>query len=771
MNRLISFLLLALTVLLLGLAGCGRDVETVKRRYLANGDKYLTQGKFKEASIMFRNAIKRDPKFGEAYAKLAESEMQRGDVGAAIGAYRRAVDLLPKDDEVAGKLADLYLAIYSLRAKKDPRLIADVNDVSAQLLLADPNSFHGLRLKGYVAIAENRIQEALTNLQRADQARPKKPELRFTLAQVLLADNNWADAEAMALQIIRDSPAFPSSYDFLLVEYTRRNEPAKAEQILTQKVSNNPKVVQYRIQQANYYSATGRKEQADKVLAELLTKASEDTSIRMKVGDAYSMTRQYDKAMAVYQEGLDKQPAEKVAFRLRIAQVLLGQGKPKDALATAEKALADDPKNNAALSLKASLQLQYGGKEQVQGAVTDLLSLTTRDPKNAVVRYNLARAYHGRGDLDAARVQYNEAIKISDGFVAARIGLGQIQLAKRDFPGAIQTAESVLKLDPKNVAARVIKVNAELNSGSFRQARADLEGYLKEGPSSPDLEFQLAITDFVEQKFKDAETRFRSLLARFPTDQRLIFAITEVMVRTGRGKEGLAFLQGELGKDPKNKALRSAVAGTALKTDNMAVAEAEYRTLLDADPKDVELYLRMGEVLRRKGQMQASVEILKKGQQMAPANLGANLQLALTLEAAGMRAEALPMYENALRADPENVLALNNVAFQYAELGRDLDIAMKYAQKAKQKVPNSDDISDTLGWVYVKKRLNDNAIMVFRDLVKRQPNNPAYHYHLGVALFQKGQTKDAKQSLQTALRLGPAKADEAMIRELLGKVG
>ena len=124
-----------------------------------------------------------------------------------------------------------------------------------------------------------------------------------------------------------------------------------------------------------------------------------------------------------------------------------------------------------------------------------------------------------------------------------------------------------------------------------------------------------------------------------------------------------------------------------------------------------------------------------------------------------------------MKVDPENPIALNNLAFQYAELGKDLDLAMKYAQKAKQKAPESNDISDTLGWVYVKKQLNDEAISVYRDLLKRSPKNATYHYHLGYALYQKGNKQDARQSLQTALSLKPTKDDEAQIRQLMGKVG
>ena len=175
--------------------------------------------------------------------------------------------------------------------------------------------------------------------------------------------------------------------------------------------------------------------------------------------------------------------------------------------------------------------------------------------------------------------------------------------------------------------------------------------------------------------------------------------------------------------------------------------------------------------MRRRGQNQGALEMLRKGHQLAPTNSAGNLQLAMILEAVGDHKGSIPLYENVLKVDPDNFFALNNLAFLYADSGKDLDQALTYVQRAKAKVPNNDDISDTLGFVYIKKNLNDMAIAIFRDLTLKQPKNPTYHLHLGMAQLQKGNKPAARQSLQTALTLKPGKDDEAKIRELLGKAG
>jgi Flp pilus assembly protein TadD len=71
----------------------------------------------------------------------------------------------------------------------------------------------------------------------------------------------------------------------------------------------------------------------------------------------------------------------------------------------------------------------------------------------------------------------------------------------------------------------------------------------------------------------------------------------------------------------------------------------------------------------------------------------------------------------------------------------------------------------------VRKNLTDEALRMIRELVGKQPNNPTYHYHLALALYQKGDKPSAKKELSTALSLKPSAADQTRIRALMGKIG
>ena len=251
------FLALALVV-----QGCWRDPEKVKRRYVASGDKYFAQGKYKEASLMYRSALRKDARFGEAYAKLGESELRRGEILSSISAFRRAIELLPNDENPAGRLGDIYLAIYATPANRTQRILDEVRTLTDQLLKKNPNSYNGQRLNGFLSVAKGDLPAALASFQKADQMRPNQPDLLFAYAQTLTQNKQWDQAEIVARRILEKSPHFAPAYDFLLVGYIQRNRQGDAEQVLAQKIKNNPKVTEFVTQQAAFYMATNRRPQA-----------------------------------------------------------------------------------------------------------------------------------------------------------------------------------------------------------------------------------------------------------------------------------------------------------------------------------------------------------------------------------------------------------------------------------------------------------------------------------------------------------------------------
>ena len=109
--------------------------------------------------------------------------------------------------------------------------------------------------------------------------------------------------------------------------------------------------------------------------------------------------------------------------------------------------------------------------------------------------------------------------------------------------------------------------------------------------------------------------------------------------------------------------------------------------------------------------------------------------------------EAKQVARRALTARPKDAAAMNNLAYLLAETGDSLDEAVKLARDAVNEAPNDPVFQDTLGFVYLKRDQNDDALHIFGRLIRRFPNDPVCVYHTGMACFQMGDRARAKTLL------------------------
>lgn len=121
-------------------------------------------------------------------------------------------------------------------------------------------------------------------------------------------------------------------------------------------------------------------------------------------------------------------------------------------------------------------------------------------------------------------------------------------------------------------------------------------------------------------------------------------------------------------------------------------------------------------------------------------------------------------YERALQVNPDFAVAEANMAWVDAQEGKNLDVALELAQKAKSLMPDVATISDTLAWVMYKKENYSGAIPLLEECVKMTPDSAEFRYHLGLALTAVGQKEAGKIQLQAALQLNkldPAEKERA----------
>ena len=759
----------ALLLLVVGLAGCG-DSEAAKKRLLETGNKYFDSGKFKEASIIYRKVLQKDQRYGEAYYRLGLSELKQGRYGDAVRWLRRASELQPENDDAHAKLGDLYLTIYLADRSKYKQLLVDFQELADRLLKRNPRSFEGLRMKGYLAVANENWKEAIASFQQANELKPNQGHVQLALAQAMVADRQPEAAEALVRSALDKNKNYGPIYDFLYAAALSRKDVAGAEAVLRQKVDNNPDSEPFLIELAGHYFRARDEKKVAEVLARLTADPKKFPDGFRQAGDFYFRAQKFDQAMAAYGDGIKAQPDQKAVYQKKQVELLSLQNKRTEAIALAQKVVDENPDDAEAKAIRASLRLRTGDPKELDVAIAEFRSVLSKMQDNPVLRFNLGEALLAKGDVEGARTEFNESIKLRASYVPPKLALGRILLAKQDFARAQQLADQILKTNPNFIPARLMRASSLMGLQEFKGARAELTMLLDKLPDLADARYFMGMLELTEHHYPAAEAAFKALVDK--KDQRGLMGLVEVYAYSNRIEQARQLLLAELKGNPANsQALKLALGNISIRQQKFDEAIDQFKQLIDQNPKNPALHVKLGDALVAAKRYDEAGNAFAKAQELAPNELSPLIRLAMTYEVSGKRDSTEPLYKKILTLDPNNFVALNNLAYMMVVHNGDVDLALTYVQKAKQYAPNNPDIDDTLGLIYMKKNQHDNAIRIFKDLLGKNPGHVTWRIHMADALFNKGDKLQARKELEEAGKNGPSADEKSQIDKLKSRIG
>jgi uncharacterized protein (TIGR03790 family) len=157
---------------------------------------------------------------------------------------------------------------------------------------------------------------------------------------------------------------------------------------------------------------------------------------------------------------------------------------------------------------------------------------------------------------------------------------------------------------------------------------------------------------------------------------------------------------------------------------------------------------------------------LEEATRMSPVLIGAQLRLAGIYEEAGEVTLATDRYRRVLQAQPNNVAALNNLAYSLAIRQKLLAEAKPLAQRAVTLAPNDPTIIDTLAWIEHLSGNEAEALRLLSPAVQKSAGNAEIHFHAAVIYAAMGQRNAAESQLNEASRLDPTILEREDVREL-----
>jgi tetratricopeptide (TPR) repeat protein len=322
-----------------------------------------------------------------------------------------------------------------------------------------------------------------------------------------------------------------------------------------------------------------------------------------------------------------------------------------------------------------------------------------------------------------------------------------------------------------------------------------------QAPTQANIFFESGISNLSEKKFAEADADFRKVQSAEPAGTRGIIGMVQVRMAAGRADEAVKLLQQLIAKDPSSPMLHLALGDIAARANQPDIALAQFRQagslmneksdlylngpggekdpvaqavhVLDEKPdgpRGLEgVYRRIAEVSFRKGDAKGALAAQEK---MVSLNGSADnlANLGMLQDASGDKPGAAKSYRASLQQNPRNAIVLNNLAFLLAETGGNLDEALQDGLNAETILPSVPELSDTVGWIYLKKGMADAAFGRFADAYSRAPDRPSFREHLAKSMEQRTDKSADAEALRAALNASPGADNQKAILDLLKRM-
>jgi Tfp pilus assembly protein PilF len=164
-------------------------------------------------------------------------------------------------------------------------------------------------------------------------------------------------------------------------------------------------------------------------------------------------------------------------------------------------------------------------------------------------------------------------------------------------------------------------------------------------------------------------------------------------------------------------------------------------------------------------------EAQTKLQEIVSADAGntvAQMWLGNLEEDRGDHAAAMEQFRKVVAADPNNIQALNNLAYLLSEYGKKPDDALKYAEKALELAPDNPEFADTIGWILFRKGLYSSAVTQL-ERTAMHPGSPVWQYHLAMAYAKNGEMARGRAVLEAALKRNPNLPEAKMAQDIVSE--
>jgi tetratricopeptide (TPR) repeat protein len=312
---------------------------------------------------------------------------------------------------------------------------------------------------------------------------------------------------------------------------------------------------------------------------------------------------------------------------------------------------------------------------------------------------------------------------------------------------------------------------AEIDRKQFATADEYIKKCLEKAPNNPAAYVQLGNLRMAQNNFAEAQKAYQQALDQDPSSTDALGGVLNVELIQKQPDKAIATVKTQLAKYPKNAEFHIMLGQLLLdQTKDLAAGEAEFKQAADLDKKNAEAMVKLGVVQNERGAIDQALQTYLDGSKINPKEIAFYLLAGGIYENRKDWEHAKQQYQKVLEIQPDNPLASNNLAYVMLQQGGNLDVAFAMAQTARRQLPDNPNSADTLGWAFYQKHVYTSAVSLFKEAVKKEPDNALFNYHLGLAYAKSGQVNLAKQQLDRVVKIKPDFPDVDELRRAVAEV-
>ena len=360
----------------------------------------------------------------------------------------------------------------------------------------------------------------------------------------------------------------------------------------------------------------------------------------------------------------DRQQA--AAQEQRRGNDLLDKGRPQEALACYEKAVALQPSAAGFVNLGFVLK-ELGQTASAQQNLSEALRL---DPSQFDAIYLLGVMSQEAGDFSGAAQRFEHALTLQPGSPMVLQELCNVSFLAGDMVRARSAAEAGIAVQPDGAMFHHFLGSLLVNAGDAAGAVTSLNAAIRLAPDNPETHYTLGLAQAMLRRMDEAQQSYRRALSLRPAYSPALNSLSALLTELGLPLAAVELSQQALALNDQDAESHNCMGNALLALGRIDEAIGCYQRTLALRGDLAEAHNNLGLALIAQGAYAQAVESLNRAVSIKPtyargySNLGNALQKQNRLE------EAVQAYKQAYSLEPDFVQAHNNHAVALQAQGR-----------------------------------------------------------------------------------------------------